>query len=384
MNRGATILVSGMIAGDPHQGGATWAILQYVLGLRELGHNVYLVEPVQSRERRPETSEFLASESANYFREVVRAFDLTDRAALLLAGTDQTVGVPYTELRRVAKEANVLINVSGMLTDEVLLSTIPFRVYLDLDPAFIQLWSAVEGIDMRFAAHTHFATIGLALGEESCAVPTCGVSWIKTLQPIVLKHWPLAEQLPGEALTTVGNWRGYGSVNYQGKFLGQKAHSFRPLFKLPKLTREKFRLALAIHPDETRDLEALRENHWQLVDPKQVAGNPDAYQQFIQGSLAEFGIAKSGYVVSQCGWFSDRSVCYLASGRPVLAQDTGFSRYLPTGAGLFTFAKQEDIFQALEELRSDYDKQRRRAREIAEGYFDSNRVLKRLLNEIGV
>lgn len=384
MKSGATIVVSGMIAGDPHQGGATWAILQYVLGLRELGHNVYLVEPVQSRAQRPEASEFSASESANYFREVVRTFDLTDRAALLLAGTDRTVGVPYAELRRIAKEADVLINVSGMLTDEALLSPIPVRVYLDLDPAFIQLWSAVEGIDMRFAAHTHFVTIGLALGEESCAVPTCGVSWIKTLQPIVLKHWPMAEQMPVDALTTVGNWRGYGSVEYEGKFLGQKAHSLRAFFELPKFTREKFRLALAIHPEETSDLDALHENHWELVDPKQVAGNPAAYQQFIQSSLAEFGIAKSGYVVSQCGWFSDRSVCYLASGRPVLAQDTGFSRYLPTGAGLFAFANQMNILQALEELRRDYEQQRRRAREIAESYFDSNRVLTRLLNAIGL
>src|SRR5262249_50811310 len=160
---------------------------------------------------------------------------------------------------------------------------------------FIQLWHATQGIDMRFAAHTHFVTIGQAIGRPGCAVPTCGLRWIPTTQPVVLDHWPPAGPITHDALTTVGNWRGYGSVEHRGVFYGQKAHSLRPLIDLPTRTQEKFLLALAIHPGETKDLAALGANGWGLLDPARVADTPDRYRQFIQGSRAEFGIAKSGY-----------------------------------------------------------------------------------------
>jgi hypothetical protein len=140
---------------------------------------------------------------------------------------------------------------------------------------------------------------------------------------------------------------------------------------------------MAIHPDERKDLAALAENGWELLDPAQVAGTPNDYRQFIRGSWAEFGIAKSGYVVSRCGWFSDRSVCYLASGRPVIAQETGFSRYLPTGEGLFAFENSGQVLAAVEELRRDYRRHARAARAVAEDYFDSDKVLTRLLERVG-
>jgi hypothetical protein len=380
----ATIIVSGMIAGDPFQGGATWAVLQYVLGLAHLGHEVYLVEPIKRKALRPAGGDLGRSENAAYFDRVVAGFDLRQRAALILDDGQETVGLSRGELRRISQRADLLINISGMLTDESLLAPIPIRVYLDLDPAFNQLWSAVQGIDMRFAGHTHFATIGLAIGEPQCPVPTCGLPWIKTLQPVVLERWPKGGPIINDAFTTVGNWRGYGSIEYQGRLYGQKAHSLRPFFGLPKLTSERFVLALSIHPDEKSDLAGLKENGWELRDPLQLAGDPAQYQQFIQGSRAEIGIAKSGYVLSQCGWFSDRSVAYLASGRPVVAQETGFSRFLPTGAGLFSFTNQDEALASIEELRRDYANHSRRAREIAENSFDSNRVLSRFLANAGV
>ena len=142
-------------------------------------------------------------------------------------------------------------------------------------------------------------------------------------------------------------------------------------------------LALAIHPEEKRDVQALRENNWKLLDPIECTGSPSRYRQFIQGSKAEFGIAKSGYVVSQCGWFSDRSACYLASGRPVLAQETGFTRFLPIGEGLFAFATIDEVLSAIAEINRDYPRHRRAARVLAEQYFDSRRVLPRLLEIIG-
>ncbi len=378
-----TIIVSGMIAADPGQGGATWAVLQYVLGLRRLGCEVHLVEPMPAQSLRPQGAGLAESANAAYFRAVISDFELTDRATLLLAGTRETVGQSYEALRELSRKADALVNISGMLADESLIDEIPVRIYLDLDPGFNQLWHS-QGIDMRLTGHTHFVTVGQAIGQADCPIPTCGVSWIGTTQPIVLERWPVAERIAYDALTTVGNWRGYGSITHDGVVYGQKAHSLRQFVTLPRMTNEKFILALAIHPDERKDLESLAENGWQLVDPARVTGTPAAYQQFIQQSKAEFGIAKSGYVAARCGWFSDRSVCYLASGRPVIAQQTDFTRYLPVGEGLFAFETTEDVLAAIDAIDGDYQRHARAARALAAEYFDSDKVLSRLLGLTGI
>lgn len=372
-----------MIAGDPHQGGATSAVLQYVLGLRSLGHDVYFVEPIAPALLRPHGAPLPASVNAGYFYEVATHFDLTTRAALLQQGTRETVGLSYANLLEAARRCDVLINVSGMLTDPWLLEGIPRRVYLDLDPAFNQLWHAIEGIDMRFDGHTHFVTVGQAIGSPDCMVPTCGRTWIQTLQPVVLSEWPMTRGDSRAAWTTVGHWRGYGSIHYRGVLYGQKAHSLRRFMELPGRTQGPFHLALAIDPAEVNDLWALRANGWDLIDPASVAGTPSRYRHFIQRSKGELGIAKSGYVESRCGWFSDRSVCYLASGRPVVAQETGFSRFLPTGEGLFAFSTVEDARAAIETVSLDYDRHCRGARDIAESHFRAELVLGRLLDCIG-
>jgi hypothetical protein len=372
-----------MIAADPFQGGATWAVLQYLLGFQRLGHDVYFVEPLPEKSVQPAGSPLAQSTNAAYFRRVVQLFGVEHLSALFRPGTPEIVGMPYDQLCDVARRADVLVNISGMLTDERLTAPVRLRVYLDLDPAFNQFWHATQGIDMHFGGHTHHVTVGLAVGEADCVVPTCGLSWLTTLQPIVLSHWPRADEIVYDALTTVGNWRAYGSIEYQRVFYGQKAHALRPLITLPTRTAEKFMLALAIHPGEAKDLAALASNGWQLLDPNQVANTPERYQQFIRGSKGEFGIAKSGYVVARCGWFSDRSICYLASGRPVLAQETGFSRFLPTGEGLFAFQTAEDLLTAIDALRRDYPRHSRAARALVEEQFDSDKVLSRLLRRIG-
>lgn len=379
-----TILLSGMIAGVPHQGGATWAVLQYLLGFSRLGHDVYFVEPVAGSALQPEGTRLARSTNAAYFRRVVRDFGLAENSALLLAGTRQTVGLPYARLREAAERADVLLNIAGMLADPSLASGAGARVYLDLDPAFTQLWHAAENIDMRFDGHTHFVTVGQHVGRPGCVVPSCGRDWLTTLQPVVLEHWPLRESIAYDALTTVANWRGYGSVEYLGRFYGQKAHSLRRLIELPTLTDEKFILALAIHPGEHDDLASLSRNKWNLLAPSRVTSTPADYRRFVQGSKAEFGFAKSGYVDSRCGWFSDRSVCYLASGRPVIAQETGFSDYLPTGHGLFAFESAREAVEHIRNMNADYDSHARASRRIAAEYFDSDKVLARLLARIGV
>jgi hypothetical protein len=379
-----TILLSGMIAGVPHQGGATWAILQYLLGFKRLGYNVHFVEPVEEAALRPAGVPLARSDNAAYFRRVMAEFGMGESSTLLLAGTQRTVGIPYERLREIARRADVLVNISGLLTDEALTEDIPLRTYLDLDPAFTQLWHVAEGIDMRFAAHNRFVTVGQAIGDPDCEVPTCGLKWVTTPQPVVLECWPAGHITTHDALTTVANWRGYGSIEHKGVFYGQKAHSWRQFFSLPALSEERFAPALAIHPEESKDLAALRANGWRLLDPERVAQTPASYQCFVRGSKAEFGIAKSGYVASRCGWFSDRSVCYLASGRPVIAQETGFSRFLPVGAGLFAFDTIDEVLASIEALNGDYDCHARAARAVAEEYFDSDRVLVRLLNVLGV
>jgi hypothetical protein len=371
------VVVSGMVAGDPHQGGATWAVLQYVLGLRRLGCDVILVEQWEP----PPGASLTGTVSASYFREIAAAFELEERCALLRAGTEETVGLGYSSLRKACGDADVLINVSGILTDERLAGDIPTRVYLDLDPAFNQLWQA-SGIDMRLGDHTHFVTVGQAIGTPSSDVPTCGLEWIPTVPPVVLERWPPAEG-DGGPITMIGNWRGYGSIEHGGVQYGQKVHSMRIFMSLPRLTDAAFALALAIHPEESRDLEALAENGWRLVDPLDVAGTPARYRDFIRGSRAELGIAKSGYVVSRSAWFSDRSACYLASGRPVLAQETGFSSFLPTGEGLLAFAALDEAVAGIEELERNYRLHARRARELAVENFDSDKVLSRLLERVG-
>jgi hypothetical protein len=374
------VVMSGMVAGDPDQGGATWAVLQYVLGLRRLGCDVVLVE--QWAGPGTDAEPFAGSRSAAYFRDLVRGFGLEDRAALLLAGTEETVGLPYAQLAEACGGAQLLVNVSGLLTDERLIGDVPIRVYLDLDPAFNQLWQAT-GIDMRFAGHTHFVTVGQAIGTPASEIPTCGLDWIPTVPPVVLEHWPAVGGEGSGRFTTIGNWRGYGSVDYDGVQYGQKVHSMRNYMSLPRRTDARFELALAIHPGEQPDLDALAENGWTLVDPVEVAGTPARYADFIRSSYGELGIAKSGYVLSHSGWFSDRSACYLASGRPVLAQETGFSSFLPTGEGLLAFSDTDEAVAGIEEISADYARHARAAREIAVEHLDSDVVLARLLERVG-
>jgi len=366
------VLVSAMVAGDPGQGGASWAALQYAVGLQRLGHEIMLVEPVAQ----------LSPTVVNYFQRVVREFGLDRCAALVSTGTRQTAGAPYHRLVEFARRADVLLNLSGMLADARLVDRIPRRVYLDLDPGFNQLWHAAAGIDRGFDRHTHFATVGLALGAADCRVPTCGVSWITTPPPVVLEHWPHGDALRHDAFTTVGNWRGYGSIEHAGVHYGQRAHSFRRFMALPSLTSERFAPALAIHPDERADLASLAANGWERLEPAAVAGTPSDYRSFVRGSRAELGIAKSGYVAGQTGWFSDRSACYLAAGRPVLIQDTGLYGRLPLGEGLLTYRTLDELLAGVEELRRNYEHHRRAARSIAEQLLDSDRVLSHLIDAI--
>lgn len=376
------ILVAGRLAAAPGQGGAAWAVLQYLLGLRQLGHDVRFVEPLGARP--PHSSDVPAVDSARgrYFRAVITRFGLEEVSMLWLDGRN-TVGASPAAVRRWAADADLLINLSGVLEDPALLEPIPVRLYLDMDPAFTQLWHDQDGIDMGLGRHTHHATVGLALAAGETDLPDCGVEWTATLPPVVLEAWPRAGSATHDAATTVANWRAYGSIERNGVRYGQKAHSLRRFLGLPARSGTRFRIALSIHPDERQDIDALRAHGWELVDPVVAAGTPDAYARFVRGSALEFGVAKTGYVASDCGWFSDRSACYLAAGRPVLAQETGFSRHLPTGEGLLAFSTEDDALGGLQTVQADYPRHASAARQLAEDLFDSRVVLRRLLDSVG-
>jgi glycosyltransferase involved in cell wall biosynthesis len=369
------IAVSGMVAGELDQGGAAWSILQYVLGLRRLGHEVLLVEPVAA------AAPLAGSPSARYLEAVAAELGL-EHAALVSADGSETTGVGRGRLLELIGETDLLLNVSGMLTASDFFEPVPIRAYLDLDPFFNQLWH-LQGTDMRFAGHTHFVTIATALGESGCEVPSLGLEWIRTLPPVVLEAWPLAPEPAAFPFTSVGHWRSYGPIEHEGRRYGLRAHSLRELIELPRRSGAEFALALGIHESERADIDALAEHGWRLIDPLEVAATPSRYREFVRASTAEIGIAKEGYVRSRSGWFSDRSACYLACGRPVLAQDTGFGGALPSGDGLLAFSNVEEAAAAADDVLSRPADHARAARAIAVDLLDSDRVLTKLLDALG-
>jgi len=239
------------------------------------------------------------------------------------------------------------------------------------------------GLAEIFDGHQLHFTVGENIGRPGCEVPTCGLDWIPTRQPVALEQWPPAG--PGEGLTTVASWRGpYAPVEYEGETYGLRVHEFRRLRELAAEIDAELTVALDIDPEDEADASALRAGGWNLRDPAEVAADPVAYRAFVQGSQAEVSIAKNVYVRSRCGWFSDRSACYLASGRPVLAQDTGYADNLPTGIGLIPFTSVEDGVAAANEILADWEAHSAAARELAVEYFDSSVVLEGILDAAGV
>jgi hypothetical protein len=376
------VLVSGMICAQPNQGGATWAVLQFLLGLRRLGWRVHFVETLDRPSIVPVGSPLERSENAAYLAATMSEFGFDGSWSLLERDGAEAVGTSRPALDRFASGADVLLNISGSLRDEELLTRTALRVYVDLDPAFTQLWHSVMGIDMGLDRHDRFVTVGMGIGEPGCPIPTCERDWIKILPPVVLEHWPVRGAPSRPEMTTVGHWRGYGSIHHGGLLYGQRAHTTRRLIALPRLVEQPFLLAVEIHPDEIADLESLAANGWLTVHPVSVAFDPSSYGRFVGESRAELGIPKSGYVVSRSGWFSDRSACYLASGRPVITASTGFERYLPVGDGLLPFQDVDEAARCVAEVNSDYRRHSAAARRIAEEHLNSDMVLSGMFDAI--
>jgi hypothetical protein len=381
-----TIVIAGSLAQKPRHGGHTWVFLQYLLGFRRLGWDVLFLdrlEPGMCVDEAGQPCPFEDSLNLRYFQEVLERFGLPRAFSLDYNHGERLVGLPRQQVLERTRNSAFLLNVMGFLTDEEVLSCAPRRVFLDIDPGIGQMWHDL-GLHNLFRGHDDFVTIGENIGRDDCAIPACGMPWITTPQPVVLDYWRPAD-LRGGCFTSIASWRGaYGPLDYKGKTYGLRVHEFRKFASLPRLSGQPFQLALDIHPADVNDRTLLEANGWKVVDPITVAGDPAAYQKFIQGSKAEFMVAKNLYVQTNSGWFSDRSICYLASGKPVLAQDTGLKRLIPTGAGLLTFTTLEEALAGVEELSRDYARHARAARALAQEFFDSDKVLSRLLSKLAV
>ena len=381
-----TLIVAGSVAQRPAAGGHTWVFLQYLLGFRDLGWSVILLdrlEPDMSVDANGDPCPVESSVNLRYLRDVVTRFGLDDSYALLFDRGTQCLGMSRDRLLERVSESALLLNVNGFVADEDVLGRAPRTAFLDIDPGFGQMWREL-GLHDPFVGHDFYVTVGENIGRPGCEIPTGGIDWVTTPQPVVLDQWP--NQSPGgRAFTSVVSWRGPDApVVYRDKTYGLRVHEFRKFASLPKLSSAAFEVALDIHPADEADAELLRSNGWSLIDPRAVADDPWSYQRYVQGSRAEVMIAKNMYVEARSGWFSDRSICYLASGKPVLGQDTGFTSQYESGEGLLAFSDLDEAVAGVEEISGDYERHARAAREVAEAYFDSRKVLARLGSKLGI
>jgi hypothetical protein len=369
------VAVGGALAQRPGYGGHAWALLNYLLGLRELGHEVLFLDRL-SLGMAP-TAE-ARDGCARWLDQVMRGVGLGGSYSLFVEGED--VGLPRQAAVDWVRDADLLLNVMGYIDDEDVLAASPRNVFLDIDPGFGQMWREL-GLHDPFRGHDVFVTVGEGIGEGDCLIPTCGIEWVTTPHPIVLGEWPAVAG--GSRFTSVGSWRGpYEPVEYGGHRFGLRAHELRKLIGLPSLVGAELELALDIDPFDREDREALLANGWGLVDPTVVAADPGAYRRYIQGSLAELMVPKGIYVDTRSGWFSERSIAYLASGKPVLAGDTGFSRRYPSSEGLIAFSSLDEARAGVEAICAEPERHARAAREIAAEHFEAKRVLGRLLDQV--
>ena len=382
-----TIVIAGSVAQKPRHGGHAWVFLQYLLGFRRLGWDVLFLDQLAPASCVDAAGRPCAPEEApglGYLRDLLGRFGLGEAFSVVYNRGERFLGRSRREVLERTRGAAFLLNVMGFLDQEEVLAAAPRRVFLDIDPGFGQMWREL-GLHDPFRGHDDFVTIGENVGRPGCEVPTCGLTWVTTPQPVVLDYWPVRAGAGDGAFTSVASWRGaYGPLEYRGQTYGLRVHEFRRFAPVPRRSGEKFELALDIHPSEEKDLALLKANGWSLADPKTVAGDPWAYQEYVRGSRAEFMVAKSMYVQTNSGWFSDRSICYLASGRPVVAQDTGLRQLYPAGEGLLTFSTLEEAVEQVGKVARDYGRQARAARALAERCFDSDKVLSRLLGTLGI
>jgi hypothetical protein len=396
------IVVTGLIAQHPSLGGVAWDYVQYPAGLARLGHDVYYLEdsgqwPYRLDGGATRESRIAYDPSANvrHLAAVMNRFHLGDRWMYRFPITRRWYGLSGQRRREMLATADLLINVSGTLRRPEDYRAIPRLAYIDSDPIFTQvklrLRHGERKFQKRFSAHDVAFSFGERIAETEYGE---GTPWRSTRQPVLLSEWR-PEEPTREVFTTVLSWTSYKPLRHQGRWFGQKDLELRRYLGIAAAVRPT-RLELALGgtghagwetargtarrgpwPPET----VLRRAGWRVTSAGRVAGSLDRYRRYIATSKAEWSVAKHGYVAGRPGWFSCRSACYLAAGRPVVVQDTGFSAVLPTGEGVVAFSSPDEAVDAVRDVLARYRLHARAARAFAAEYFDSDRVLARLVEE---
>ncbi len=366
------IILAGAI-GRSGLGGQAWAYLQYLIGLRALGHDVYYLEDCGQTSWiwNWDTGEWTEDPEppAAYVRNCLEPFGFWDKWSYRT--TARSFGMSLERLKEVCAEADLLIMRAIPLWDWRPEYALPRRrVFIDVDPGFTQMNIAGgdKGLAEAIGRCERRFTLGQRFGAADCLIPDAGGPWLRTLPPVALSEWPVTRSAPGAAFTAIMRWDGFQDSKYNGQTYGQKDQEFNRFIDLPRRTAQKFRIAL-------NGPETLAEYGWEIVPGDVATRTPQGYRGFIQQSRAEFGVAKQGYVKMRGGWFSDRSVCYLASGLPLLIQDTGLSDWLPVGEGVVTFEDLSGILRGIDSINTNYERHCRAARRLAEERFAAEKVL---------
>ena len=375
------VIVTGLIAQYP-LGGVTWDYFQYVLGLARLGHDVYYLEDTGQWPYNPQEGGLGKDCDFNvqYLAAVMARYGLAEQWAYRFPWQSQWFGLADAKRQEVIRSADLLINVSGTLDRPEDYRQVSRLAYIDSDPVFTQVKLARGQLDFRKWIDVH--DVQFSFGEcLSPEVPETGHHWRPTRQPIVLSEWH-PERPFREVFTTVMNWTSYKPVVYGDRSYGQKDLEFARFQELPRLIAPTA-LEIAVNAGKTRRTprHLLGRKGWRVVDPAKVCPDLESYRNYIESSKAEWSVAKNGYVVGRPGWFSCRSACYLAAGRPVAVQDTGFGAVLPTGEGLLAFSTVEEAVASIKEIEANYERHAKAAREIAAEYFDATTVLTDFVEE---
>jgi hypothetical protein len=383
------VVVLGIIGRSPFAGVA-WQALHYLEGFRRAGCEVFYVEDTGAWPYDPDRNEVTDDPryTVDYLGGLMRRLGIGDRWAYV--APDGTVyGMTSSALARLLRGADALVNVTGatVLRGEHL--QVPVRMYVETDPVLPQIEIAVGRrftVDL-LAAHTHHFSFGENLESPDCPVPVERFRYRPSRQPVVSEWWrpgPETRAASNGRFTTVSSWRQSGKdVTWKGEtYLWSKHAEFLKVVELPAKSAAKLELALACEDADVPEM--LRSHGWRVVDAIPLSRSILPYRDYILGSRGEFTVAKDQYVRLRTGWFSDRSACYLAAGKPVVTQDTGFGRVLPTGRGLFAFRTIDEAVAALREIESAYEEHSRAAAEIAREYFEAEKVARSLLAAAGL
>ncbi len=375
------IIVLGYIVRGP-MGGLAWHHLQYVLGLKQMGHDVLFLEDSDDYAccYNPETFESSTDPKygLNFLKKIFDSCNLRNNWAYYDDHTGSWNGQSKMEVLSFCRSADLVINLSGVNPLRDWWTSVPIRILVDTDPAFTQIKHLTDNKALEVArAHTHFATFGENFGKSMCSIPDDGFSWQPTRQPLCIDLWNVSAPHAQANWTTVMQWDSYRQAEYAGKVYGMKSLSFSPFISLPGLTNEKLELALG--SPNAPGIELMQQG-WLISDPLEATLTPRVFQKYIANSKGEWSVAKHGYVMTKSGWFSERTLNYMASGKPVVIQDTGLSDIIPDTGGVLIFSNINEAKEQIERVNADYAMHCRQARKVAAHYFESGKVLQSLLS----